>query len=821
MMSVYLTEEIAREHSCSLAYYFCAGQEIKRNTASAVLRGLLWQITEQHPTLMRHVMPHFDPPERGQATILSEETLWKLFEEICLDAGTQRLFCLVDGVDECDEDSMHWLVEKFLSVGCDPTYVKLSLIVLSRPLNGLDESTCITLDPDHQGQVSDDVDLFVRSKVRQLSQKLRLDESFEINAAKILLEKSEGTFLWVGFVMSELLKKGTRTQVEKAMENLPKGLPAVYARMLQGIDADCRDTSRKLLTCISLAFRKLSLHALADILGCRPSATISEEQATLDQIATCAPMLQLRGQAAEFVHQSAKEYLLRVEPDFDPVLESFRIQPEEAHLYLTRRCLRSLVEGTYLQYYSLLNWPRHAKHLNDLAPHLFEQEHPFFGESSPLRDVWWRKYSPNFAGLPDVVPPRLHIACFVGLETWARAIIVEEKHSGKTHAYITSEQCSSGWLALDYAAEGGVEKLLELLLDDQFNGKCPSHQLDSALQRAVLAHRAGAVELLLRAGANANGSYAEGKSLLLYTTASSNRTIERLLLEHGANPLIEDDNHVYRLKVSEKITPARRALLKARERNSFEQQLLGLVDLSRGIGDDQMHFKTDGAWTSSVYQDQLENDAMRRQEMIRSLLGRKLDINVRDAVGRTVLHILAAASCDDRDQQRDLTQILLDAGVDINAKKRDGKTALHVATKHESFKTAAILCDRGVNVNESDSLGETALHCAARQQTIRSAFRLVGLLSQAGADLDAQNSKGETPLHAATKSRCVASMVALLRHGARVNVRDLNDDTALDVAIGLGHPKLVRVLRSWTEATELQPLVANPDDDEATSTSTC
>jgi len=126
MMSVYLTEAIALEKGRSLAYYFCVGQEMKQNNASAVLRGLSWQTTEHHPDLMQHVLLHFDPPERGKAAVSSEETLWAMLGEICIHAHTQRLFCLVDGVDECDRDSLDWLVGKFSSIRHDPAYSKLS-----------------------------------------------------------------------------------------------------------------------------------------------------------------------------------------------------------------------------------------------------------------------------------------------------------------------------------------------------------------------------------------------------------------------------------------------------------------------------------------------------------------------------------------------------------------------------------------------------------------------------------------------------------------------------------------------------------------------
>ena len=504
IMSVYLTEQIASADFRNLAYYFCVGQEMERNSASGVLRGLLWQITGQHPDLLQRILPYFDIPERGRATVSSEETLWKLFEDMCGHVKTERLYCLVDGIDECDEDSMHWLVDKFTGVGRGNDHPKLSLIVLSRPVAGLRDSDCITLDPDHCGNVSADVAIFVRSKVEHLSRKLGLDESFGQNAVSTLLEKSEGTFLWVGFVMDELLKKKTRSQIEKAIQNLPKGLPAFYARMLHSIDEDDRETSQKLLAYVALSFEPLGLEELADLLGSRSSATISRVQATLDAVAICAPMIQLQERiddidvlTAEFVHQSAKDYLLREPVDRDPVLQDFQINSGIVHLDLARHCLRSLETTTQLHYYSRRNWPKHARHLNDLAFQLFESEAPFFGEHSVVRNKWWLAYILDFPGLPNVVPPRFHIACFLGLQTWARAILLDKERSGETVEETVHEKCPGGWLALDYAAHGTSEGFMKFLTEDLLKDKYSPEQLESSLHRAVLTQSEEVVDMCI------------------------------------------------------------------------------------------------------------------------------------------------------------------------------------------------------------------------------------------------------------------------------------------------------------------------------------
>jgi hypothetical protein len=653
MMSIYLTEAIILEKSRSLAYYFCVGQDVERNNASAVLRGLLWQLTGQDASLMQYLAPYFDPPERGQATLSSEETLWELFKDVCRHANAEQLYCLIDGVDECDEDSIHWLVDKCMSVEGKAVFQKLSMMVLSRHITGLDDSFCITLDPHHRAQVKADVAIFVRSKVDQLSRKLHLDNDFGTNVASTLLDKSEGTFLWVGFAMNELLRKKTRIQIEKAMYNLPKGLPAVYARMLQNVAPHDRDHTKELLTWASLAFRKLSLKAFADILDCRNSPTISEEQATLDEIAICAPILHLREHGVEFVHQSAKDYLLRDQVDHDPVLEEFRIMPESAHLRLTRRCLRSLAEGTYLKYYSLMNWPKHAKCLSAFASHLFEQELPFFGEISPLRDAWWRKYGLNFAGLPETVPPRLHIACFLGLETWARAILSDEENSGKSPEQLVGERCSGGWLALDYAAESASEGSVKLLLATP-NDRLPSKQLESSIRRAVLTQRPKTVRTLLSV-ANAMRGTVMHLGVATWSGDSSLRpSMIRSLSLAGADVNAKD---LYR--------------------------------------------------TTALHIVIQQNDCL---ETVRALCECGADVNAQDLHGETALH--RAVRRHGRCMQ--LVQTLNHAGANLDAQNINGKTPLHIAIKSNSLPSANALVDGGASLDVRDVNGDTVLHIAMR-----------------------------------------------------------------------------------------------------------
>jgi hypothetical protein len=64
MLSVFLSERFGLDDRYEFIYYFCSGQDEDWNKATSILRGLLWQLTEQCEELIQHLTPHFDPPSR-------------------------------------------------------------------------------------------------------------------------------------------------------------------------------------------------------------------------------------------------------------------------------------------------------------------------------------------------------------------------------------------------------------------------------------------------------------------------------------------------------------------------------------------------------------------------------------------------------------------------------------------------------------------------------------------------------------------------------------------------------------------------------------
>ena len=341
MISIFLSEKLerfAKDFDTLAIFYFCKNDDRSRNTAAAILRSLLWQITQRYPVLTKHLLQWFDTPQKTQQCLGSAEMLWDLFVNVIQDPAFRTAFCVLDGLDECDEESQRRLAARLTSI---PLLVDgiLKIVIVSRDIPKLSQiGAKMKLDPDYDKQVDSDINKIISTRVEELSGLIDFDEDFRDYVEAEFLTRSEGTLLWVGYAMVELLKKKTRTQIIEGLRNLPIGLPAIYDQMLLQIKDSQKECSQ-LLTWTALAARPLSLHELAAAIDIRTSPLISVEQAVYDLVTTCGPFLKVQGQEVVLVHQSARDYLLRTELSDDPILEQFRIKPEEAHLRIAWTCL--------------------------------------------------------------------------------------------------------------------------------------------------------------------------------------------------------------------------------------------------------------------------------------------------------------------------------------------------------------------------------------------------------------------------------------------------------------------------------------------------
>jgi ankyrin repeat protein len=790
MISVFLTEELgkhtARIDNTELAFFFCSAQDDRRNTAIAVLRGLVHQIIGKRPQLVKHALPHFETPERTQQTLSSLETLWLIFSKLVADAELGMMFCVVDGLDECEQSTLRGLLPRLVGLlaGGTPssTHSTFKLAIVSRDMPSLRGCTTrVRLDPDNDKKVAGDIKLFVSARVAELSRIEGFNHDFRASVQAVLLARAEGTFLWVGFAMHELSQKETCSEILEALRDLPSGLPAIYSRMLLQIPVKRRAVSRAILHWVTLAVRSLQLRELASAIGLQvllPLVTV--EQATRDAIAVCGPLLKIRDQEVGFVHQSARDYLLEKDHGSDSVLEAFSFDPESKHLELTRKCLDCIAQSELrdrtinlgaepmpgespLLRYAVLHWPEHARNCSILVTDLFHSFGLFLQQHSPMRIHWWETYHAMKQGYRPIPPPLLHMACSLDIVPWVEAVLADNGRTPLDRAHWDVKD-EGGQTALHWAVRGGSVLVIKLLLENGANIEAKDKDSMTALHLAALKGEEAVVRLLVDLGADIEAENKKNMTALREAIWRGNRVVVRLLVDLGADIEARDND-------------GRTALhLVASSWREKEAMVRLLVDLRVDIE------ARDNDGRTALFCAASKGE----EAVVRLLVDLGADIKARDNNSETVLHS-AASSWREKEA---MVRLLVDRGADIEAKNKNNMTALHLAASKGKEAVVRLLVDLGADVEAKDKDNMTALHSAA----LNGEEAVVRLLVDRGADVKAMNKYRITVLHSAARGGNEAVVQLLVDLGADVEAKDKDNMTALHSAALNGEEAVVRLL---------------------------
>ncbi|KAF6781426.1 pfs domain-containing protein, partial [Colletotrichum sojae] len=236
-MAIFLTEELSQAFSTTerrtLAYFFCDSAFDTRKTATSVVRGLLLQLVQQHPQLLDRLLPKYN--ERGAELFRSFDALWTIFMELAADEKTGRKYCIIDALDECDEESQDTLLkqlkETFNSRDAPPN---IYVLVTSRPYPEIREymEGFANKDLASYAEAKQDIERCIEERTTALAGKKHYTAKVLTQVRDILRERSEGTFLWVGLACEELEGIPSKDAVQ-VLENMPKGLSLLYKRLLE------------------------------------------------------------------------------------------------------------------------------------------------------------------------------------------------------------------------------------------------------------------------------------------------------------------------------------------------------------------------------------------------------------------------------------------------------------------------------------------------------------------------------------------------------------------------------------------------------------
>ena len=827
MLSIFLAEKLERTPNKLFLQYFCDNKEDKRNTAVTILRGLISQLLNLRRKLFDHILPKFRVQKEH---FFSFETLWRIFESMVCDPALETTYCVLDGVDECDEASLEILLGKFatlLSAKTDESSAcHLNLLIVSRDVP--DSIPCllssfprISLDPDADAEIDKDINLFIKAKVEELSRYRQYPKALRVYVEKVFRERAQGTFLWIG-IAAQALRKYKATEVEKALDLFPQGLDKLYARMLLQIDDSRREIAARILRWVVMAVRPLTLSQLSTAIQTtvEPSNVLFDRDEKIrDQVSYCGCFVVVNKDVVSLIHQSAKDYLLRKTWDSNPELEAFRVEEKVANLEIAKRCLDYLQSGALenskddvledtrhlssypLLSYATLHWHEHARSLARSAD-IFDLSLPFYHPDSQIRRSWWEAYlfwkrkRPSDKDRSWVNPPKdlplLHLASHLGILPLVQNLVLTEGRTTRGDSFfLLSKADSHGMTALMRAAENGHEAIAQLLLEKGADIQTQDLFGQTAMTRTATRGHEAVVRLLLENGANVNAKDKFGKTALMRAAACGYETVTRLLLENGANFNAENRNR-------------ETALIEAvnYEHTAVIQLLLekGCNMEVRGFNDETALMKA--AANETVTRLLLENganvnakDAFGRTALMKAaaygnetvtrlLLKNGANVNAKDEIGRTAL--MKAAACG----YETVTRLLLKNGANLNAEKRNGETALMRAAEYGYETITRLLLENGANVNAENNDGETALMKAAAcgYETI------TRLLLENGANLNAEKRNGETALMKAAEYGHETVTRLLLENGANVNAENNDGETALMRAAEYGYETIIRLL---------------------------
>jgi tetratricopeptide (TPR) repeat protein len=350
--------KVLRERHQRAIFFSFSGTDASRATLDDLVRSLLWQVLDDPDEetglhLIRDLMAH------GQPTTTD---LWNVLNKV-VEKTANELYWVVDGVDECS-GSVSVMIDRINEL---LTRSKASkAIVLGRP-HAL-EATKVSghsIDIDSH-LIQSDLHSYISAKVEQNQglQKLGIKDI----VLNTLLEKSEGMFLWAKLMVDELSSASSVKEVMHKIHHQPRGLQAVYRRILHQLRQNLDDfevgLAQKLLAFIIAAGRPLTVEELnyAQALALRAedeSLTRStvEDSLHMDAIQkirrVCGGLVDIKDDKVSLVHVTAKEFLLRpVEEwsDHDTTIISFQLCMNDSHEVIGLSCLDHLsLFGTTLR----------------------------------------------------------------------------------------------------------------------------------------------------------------------------------------------------------------------------------------------------------------------------------------------------------------------------------------------------------------------------------------------------------------------------------------------------------------------------------------
>jgi hypothetical protein len=338
-----------------LAYFFCQETDSRINSATAVLRGLLYMLVRQEPSLASYIRNRYD--HAGKA-LFEDANAWVALTEIFADVlqdsqlRTSQLrttYLIIDALDECVTDRaklLDFIAKQSSASNCAKWIVaSRNWLDIEGQLELAECKTRLSLELNAES-VAAAVKVFIQQKVDQLAQEKRYKPEIKDAVLQHLMLNANNTFLWVALVCQNL--RGTlKWNVLQKLVSFPPGLGSLYVRMLDQISAsDSASICLRVLAVTAVLYRPVTIAELVALV--EQLEDVDDLESVREIISLCGSFLTLREDTVYFVHQSAKDFL--IPKAFDKI---FPDSVEQVHWQICSKSLTILSRTLHRDLYSL------------------------------------------------------------------------------------------------------------------------------------------------------------------------------------------------------------------------------------------------------------------------------------------------------------------------------------------------------------------------------------------------------------------------------------------------------------------------------------
>ncbi|KAF3146528.1 hypothetical protein TWF594_003314 [Orbilia oligospora] len=297
-----------------LAYFLFQGTDSRINNATAALRSLIYMLVDQHPALILAIREKYDASGKQ---LFQDPNAWfalsTILTSILEDFKQCKVCIVIDALDECITD-LFKLLDLVIQTS---KFSHVQWILSSRNITDIERGlqshishTRLGLEQEENAElVSKAVETYIKHSIAEL--KSIFEDEFEVSKLHdTMLEKSNGTFLWVSLITKEL-KGANSWELNQILEEFPEDLWRVYIRMIDQVKQQRPETQRLcslILSTVAVVYRPLHLEEISVLLQF-PKDMSRKPGVVRKLVDQCGSFFTIRESYIYIIHQSAMDFL--------------------------------------------------------------------------------------------------------------------------------------------------------------------------------------------------------------------------------------------------------------------------------------------------------------------------------------------------------------------------------------------------------------------------------------------------------------------------------------------------------------------------------